>query len=323
MGFGVQVRQMDHIQLYYAPLEGITSAVYRNAHYRHFSGVDRYYMPFVSPTQHHVNTPRELRDILPEHNGDTPVVPQLLTKCAEDFLWAAGEVNLNLGCPSGTVAAKGKGAGFLGYPEELERFLDAVFSACPIAISVKTRLGVHRPEEFGAILELYNRYPIKELTIHPRVQKDMYRNEVRMEQFRYAVEHSKAPLCYNGDLVTSADCTVFAQNEPNIPALMLGRGLVANPALARQAKGGAAPTVEELQAFHADVYEGFAQAMNNRKNAMTRMKEIWYFHGNLFDDSERYVKRLRKAATPAEYEAAAAAVYRELTLRCEAVAGWR
>ena len=175
-------RMDDFMRLYFAPLEGITSAVYRNEHFKHFSGVDRYYMPFVSPTQHHVNTPRELRDILPEHNGNTPVVPQLLTKCADDFLWAAGdlaamgykEVNLNLGCPSGTVAAKGKGSGFLGHPEELNRFLDEIFSRCPIDISIKTRLGVHQPDEFGPILEMYNRYPVKELTIHYEVNLEYF-----------------------------------------------------------------------------------------------------------------------------------------------------
>lgn len=319
------------MQLYFAPLEGITSAVYRNAHFRRFTGVDRYYMPFVSPTQHHVNTPRELRDILPEHNGDTPVVPQLLTKCAEDFLWAAGdlaamgydEVNLNLGCPSGTVASKGKGSGFLAHTEDLDRFLDKIFSLSPITISIKTRLGVHDPDEFWPILEIYNRYPIKELTIHPRVQKDMYRNDVRMEHYLKSVRLSRAPLCYNGDLVTAEDCRNLMEKHPEISTVMLGRGLVANPALARQIKGGPAATAEELRVFHEEAYEGFADMMKSRRNAMIRMKEIWYFHINMFDDAEKHIKRLRKASAPEEYEAAAAAIYRELSLRSDANAGWR
>lgn len=319
------------MRLYYAPLEGITSAVYRNEHYRHFSGIDRYYMPFVSPTQHHVNTPRELRDILPEYNGDTPAIPQLLTKCAEDFLWAAGdlasmgykEVNLNLGCPSGTVAAKGKGSGFLAYPEALEWFLDEIFTRCPIEISVKTRLGVRDPDEFWPLLELYNRYPIKELTIHPRVQKDMYRNDVRMDHYLKAAELSAAPLCFNGDLVTAADCHTLVREHPCIQTVMLGRGMVANPALARQIRGGNAASREELCSFHEAIYEGFAEMMKSRRNAMIRMKEIWYFHINLFGDADKHIKQLRKAASPAEYEAAAAAIYRDLPLRTDAAAGWR
>lgn len=318
------------MRLYFAPLEGVTSAVYRNAHYRCFSGIDQYYMPFVSPTQHHVNTPRELRDILPEHNGDTPVVPQLLTKCADDFLWAAGdlaamgyrEVNLNLGCPSGTVASKGKGSGFLGHLEDLERFLDQVFQKSPVSISIKTRLGVQDPDEFYPILELYNRYPVKELTVHPRVQKDIYRNHVRMEHYLYAMEHSKNPLCYNGDLAAAADVAAFSGKYPAIDTIMIGRGLVANPALARQIKGGGAATVEELRMFHDMIYEGFAEMMNSRRNAMIRMKEVWYYHVHLFDDAEKHIKRLRKATVPSEFEASAAAIFRELPLRTDAVAGW-
>lgn len=324
-------RMDDFMRCYFAPLEGVTSAVYRNAHYRLFSGVDKYYMPFISPTQHHVNTPRELRDILPEHNGDTPVVPQLLTKCAEDFLWAAGdlaamgydEVNLNLGCPSGTVVSKGKGSGFLAHLEDLERFLDEVFARCPIDISIKTRLGVHEADEFWPILELYNRYPIKELTIHPRVQKDIYKNQVRMGHYLRAMEETKIPLCYNGDLVSESDYKALTSVYPEIDTIMLGRGIVANPALARQIKGGQSAQIGELQAFHDTIYEGFAEMMHSRRNAMIRMKEIWYFHINLFDDGEKHIKRLRKASVPAEYEAAAAAIFRELPLRTDAVAGWR
>ena len=319
------------MRCYCAPLEGVTSAVYRNAHFRYFSGVEKYYMPFISPTQHHVNTPRELKDILPEHNGDTPVVPQLLTKSADDFLWAAGdlaamgydEVNLNLGCPSGTVVSKGKGSGFLGHLEDLEHFLDEIFAKSPIPISIKTRLGVHDPDEFWPILELYNRYPVKELTIHPRVQKDIYKNSVRMSHYIKAMKETNIPLCYNGDLVTAADCTVLSEQHPEIHTVMLGRGLVANPALARQIKGGDPAKIEELRAFHDAIYEGFAEMMNSRRNAMIRMKEIWYFHINLFDDAEKHIKRLRKSSVPPEFEAASAAIFRELPLRTDAVNGWR
>lgn len=172
------------LDIAFAPMEGLTGAVYRQAHCRVFGGADRYFIPFITPTQDHRFTKRELREILPEHNRGLTAVPQLLVRKAEDFLWAAGElaamgwgeVNLNLGCPSGTVVAKGKGSGFLGLPEELERFLDAVFEKPPCAISIKTRLGVKEPEEFGPLLALFRRYPLAELTVHPRVQKDMYKN---------------------------------------------------------------------------------------------------------------------------------------------------
>ena len=233
------------MKCYFAPLEGVTSAPYRQAHHRHFSGVDRYYAPFISPTIHHVLTPREQRDILPEYNEGVPVIPQLLTKNAEDFLWAAGdlaamgysEVNLNLGCPSGTVVSKGKGSGFLGHPEELERFLDEIFEKSPIAVSVKTRLGVTDPDEFGPILELYNRYPIPELTIHPRVQKQMYRGEVWLEHFAKAAAECKIPLCYNGDLNTPADIAAHLERFPAIDTVMLGAWLCGRSGTGAEGQG--------------------------------------------------------------------------------------
>ena len=318
------------MKCYFAPLEGVTSAPYRQAHHRRFSGVDRYYAPFISPTIHHVLTPREQRDILPEYNEGVPVIPQLLTKNAEDFLWAAGdlaamgysEVNLNLGCPSGTVVSKGKGSGFLGHPEELERFLDEIFEKSPIAVSVKTRLGVTDPDEFAPILELYNRYPISELTIHPRVQKQMYRGEVWLEHFAKAAAECKIPLCYNGDLNTPADIAAHLERFPAINTVMLGRGFVGDPALAQKAKGGKAADRATLEAFHNDLFEGFAQAMKSQRNAMLRLKEIWFYHINLFDDHEKHIKRLRKATDIGEFLAAATAIFRELPLREDIVPGW-
>ena len=196
------------MQYYFAPMEGLTDSVYRRLHHQYFPGVDRYYMPFFSPTIHRSLTARESRELPPADSVDFTAVPQVLTKVPEDFLWAAQvcrdlgyeEINLNIGCPSGTVVAKGKGSGMLRDLAGLDRFLDAIFSATPLPISIKTRLGLEAPEEFSAILEIYNRYPIRELTIHPRVRRQFYDGEVHREWFGYAMENSKNPLCFNGDI---------------------------------------------------------------------------------------------------------------------------
>ena len=131
-------------------------------------------------------------------------MPQILTNRAEDFIWAAGEmkargyreVNLNLGCPSGTVVSKYKGAGFLARQEALNRFLDQIFQEVDLEISVKTRIGIAAPEEFPELMEIFNRYPIRELTVHPRLRTDFYKNTPDWESFGYAVKESRAPLCY-------------------------------------------------------------------------------------------------------------------------------
>lgn len=318
------------MQYYCAPLEGVTGYVYRRAHCRYFSGVDRYFMPFFSPAQEHVFPRRERQEFLSELGEGLRAVPQLLTRRAEDFVWAAGElsamgydeVNLNLGCPSGTVCAKGKGSGFLAFPDELDRFLDDIFSKVRVPVSVKTRLGIRDAEEFAPLLEIYARYPIAELTIHPRVQKDFYKNRVRLDVFASAVESLACPVCYNGDLVTPGDCAEAARRFPQVGALMLGRGLVADPALIRKAKGGKCAGREELRAFHDELYESYAASFGSRRNATLRMKEMWSYLIRLFDGGERHAKALKKSRDTAEYEAAAAAIFRDLPL-LDSAAGLR
>ena len=222
-------------RLDFAPLDGITKVVFRRVWHRHFGGADRYFIPFFSPTDQHILTQRDRRELDPEANGGLPLVPQVMTRRAPDFLWAAElveqmgyqEVNLNLGCPSGTVTATGKGSGFLARPEELERFFDEVFASVKLPVSVKTRLGVKEPEEFERLLEIYNRYPIACLTIHPRIQKQFYKGTVHRDWFTWAAERSRNPLCYNGDLVTVEDCGAFAADFPAVGAVMIGRGAIA------------------------------------------------------------------------------------------------
>ena len=153
------------MRYYFAPMEGITDSIYRRLHHAHFGGVDRYYMPFLSPTQHRALTAREARELPKADSVAFTAVPQILTKHSEDFLWAANvcrdlgydEVNLNLGCPSGTVVAKGKGSGMLREPDALDAFLEAIYKDAPLPISVKTRIGMESAREFPRILEIYNR----------------------------------------------------------------------------------------------------------------------------------------------------------------------
>ncbi|MGM9566011.1 tRNA dihydrouridine synthase [Evtepia sp.] len=304
----------------FAPLEGITGWVYRSAHFSMFPGVDSYYTPFWAPTVDSPLAGRGLSDMLPEHNQGVPVIPQLLTNQAEAFLPAARmlqdfgyrEVNLNLGCPSGTVVSKKKGSGFLSLPEQMADFFDRIFSAdLTIKISVKTRVGVSSPEEWPALLDLYNRYPIHELTIHPRVRSDFYREPVRMDTFSYAVEHTNLPLCYNGDLNDPQDCRDFARVFPTVGHVMLGRGLVANPALVRELKGGPALNKQELQVFHDRLVEGYRETLSGDRPVLGKMKELWFYLSALFQEPEKPLKAMRKAKTLSDYTFAVDALFRD------------
>ncbi len=318
------------MRYYFAPMEGVTGVAFRQVHRRFFPEADRYYMPFVSPTRDHCFTPRERREVLPEHNEGVPAVPQLMTHSAEDFLWAAGElkamgygeVNLNLGCPSGTVTAKKKGAGFLSVPDQLEAFLDQVFERTPLPVSIKTRLGMNDPAEFPALLELFARYPVAELTIHPRVRQDFYRHPVRLESFAWALEHYPGPVCYNGGLVTAADCAELTERFPGVSAVMLGQGLLADPALIRRTKGGPPAGREELEAYHDALFESYCARFQSPKNAAFHMKELWHYMLGLFDGREKLARRLRKSQDGPEYQSVVKEIFRTLPLRADAEKIW-
>ncbi len=307
------------MRYYFAPMEGLTDSVYRRLHYEYFGGVDRYYMPFFSPTIHRKLTPKEERELPMADSVSFVAVPQIMSKVAEDFLWAANqcavrgyqEVNLNLGCPSGTVVAKGKGSGMLRDLDCLCRFLDGIFSAPPLPISIKTRLGLDSPEEFPAILEIYNRYPIKELIIHPRTRKQFYNGDLHLEQFQFAVENSKNPLCFNGDLRCLDDIRAIEANYPQVESVMMGRGLVSDPGML--IPGGT--TAEQLEQFHNALFEEYAIAFGNARNAMTRLKESWHYLELRFEDNPKIFKRLRKATDVAEFRSIATEIFLTLPMR--------
>lgn len=306
-----------------APLDGITKVVFRRVWHRHFGGADRCFIPFFSPTGQHILTDRDRRELDPANNGGLPSVPQVMTCRAEDFLWAADvvrdmgytEVNLNLGCPSGTVTAKGKGSGFLAKPEELDRFFDQVFAKARMPVSVKTRLGIADPEEFPRLLEIFNRYPIACLTIHARVQKEKYRGAVHLDAFARALAESKNPVCYNGDLRTVEDAAALEVRFPAAEAVMIGRGAVADPALLRKLRGGPAATREELRAFMRELYREYQAFYGQVGPAAQRMKEVWFYLIHLFENGARLDKKLRRSRGPGEYEAIEAMIFRELPLR--------
>ena len=311
------------MKYYCAPLEGLTDYTFRQLHHKYFPGADRYYTPFLATTQNRVFSPKEFKESIPEHNEGIPLVPQLLGKNAEDFLWSAAqlagmgyeEVNLNLGCPSGTVTAKGKGSGMLADVAALDRFLEAVFAACPMKISVKTRLGLEEPEEFGPILEVYNRYPIAELTVHPRTRRQMYKGRVYTGAFRQALAESKNPVCYNGDITTAELGRKAEEDFPGVTALMMGRGLVADPALIRKLRGGPGASAAELRRFFAELYESYKERFGSAKNALSRMKGLWFYTIHLFDDDQKYARRIAKAARPEDYEALMQTLFSDLAIR--------
>lgn len=304
------------MRLYFAPLEGITDSIYRRLHHEYFPGLDRYYMPFLSPTMHRCLTRKEERELPEADSVPFVAIPQILTKNPDDFLWAAQqcadrgylEVNLNVGCPSGTVVAKGKGSGMLSDPEGLDRFLDRVFSEVSLPVSVKTRVGLKSDEEFPRLLEIFDRYPIRELIIHPRVRTDFYKPPLRLESFSYALEHTQLPLCYNGDILGIADLNRIQAQFPQVNAFMLGRGLVGDPGMLTP--GGT--DIADLERFHDHLLEEYSVCFGSTRNAMFRMKENWFYLAQHFDGGEKLFKSLRKTTDLEEYRRITAEIFHSI-----------
>ncbi len=347
----------NKIQFYGAPMEGVTGYTFRNVHYACYPGIDRYFSPFLSPNQHHAVNPKEKRDILPENNKGVNLIPQVLTNKPELMLDAAkellqvygyDEVNLNLGCPSKTVVSKHKGSGFLEDPEKLDRFLEEVFSKLAQApegtypdISIKTRLGLTDPEEFEDILNVYNKYPMSELIIHPRVQKEFYSGKPHLDAFAEAVENCPHSLCYNGDIWTVEDYIRIRTMFPTVKKFMLGRGLVAKPELitellayeewaeAQASSGtelhrtemtdrteedrsdrkpvkvwsGIARDNIRFKQYHDRLLAGYMEQMlGDGNNVLFKMKECWGFMDRHFPEQEKLIKKLKKAGKLSEYE---------------------
>ena len=297
------------MKFYLAPMEGLTGYVYRNAHRRCFKELDRYFTPFLAGRK---LSNKEKNEVLPQHNQDMEVVPQILTNRAGEFIAIAKQledrgytvVNLNLGCPSGTVTAKNRGAGFLKVQDELECFLEEIFNKCPISISIKTRIGAYHPEEFSGLIDIYNKFPLEELIVHPRLMTDFYKGIPHMDEFALAMNQSNHPVCYNGDINTVEDYNRIIELFPSLDRIMIGRGILANPGLVNEIKGEAPITTAELENFHNIIFEEYAKILNDERNTLFKMKELWAFMGGFFRDCDRELKKIRKARNYTEYSIA-------------------
>ena len=308
-----------------APMEGLTGSVFRRVHAECFGALDRYYTPFLTPP--HVGSKfgkKGWEEIDPEVNRGLNVIPQLLTKDADQFVWASqvlkdlgyAEVNLNLGCPSGTVVAKGRGSGALRDAVWLKEFLQDVCARSALPVSVKTRLGIADDAEYRQIERVYAELPLAELIVHPRLQKDRYQGHPRQGAYGQSLRDLPFPVAYNGDIFAPDDLDELTRSYPATQHVMLGRGLLANPALVRQIKGGAAVTVWELRQFHDKLYRAYLEQMGG--NAVFRMKEWWFYAKCAFADPLAVHRTVRKVKKVEEYEAAAAKIFSTQTLAREA-----
>lgn len=313
------------LQFYFAPLEGITGYIFRGVYEECFGGIDVYFSPFISAPQKRKLRNKEWRDIVPENNQGISLVPQILANQAEDFLYTANDIadlgydliNLNLGCPSRTVVSKGKGSGFLAKPVALQRFLEEIYARSPVKISIKTRLGKDDPEEFLQLIRIFNQYPVEELIIHARVQTDFYKNKPNWEMFGEAVEQCNMPLCYNGDIFSLEDYRRLRQQFPSVDRVMMGRGLLMHPGLTHSLHREECQNItkEQLHRYIVLLQERYSEVFSGEIPVLFKMKEIWGFLIESFQDGEKFRKKIHKCQNLSQYERIREELFSSLELK--------
>lgn len=302
-----------------APMEGITTYIFRNALQKYYGGVDEYFSPFISAHKNKNLSNKELRDILPENNATLTLIPQILCGNAEDFLNTASQIamlgyqhiNLNFGCPSGTVTSKGKGSGILQDPHAMEQILDKIFSSTNLSISIKTRLGFDFYEEWEDLLAVYKKFPLKELIIHARVREDYYKGTAKYIYVKETLNEVQNlfPITYNGDIFSAGDAFHFIEELPGIHGLMMGRGFITNPALAKEIRNHFSNadastfchSLETFKAFHHEIVENYMAFLKDDRNTLFKIKELWPYMATLFPDSQKLLKQIVKCGTVREY----------------------
>lgn len=300
------------MEMLFAPMEGVTGYIYRQVHHSLFPGADEYWAPFIAPDSAGNFKAGSLREVLPENNVGMKLIPQVLANRPEAFLTVARElkemgyeeVDLNAGCPSGTVYAKHKGAGMLTDLPALDAFLEEVFSECPLKISVKTRLGAEKIEEFDRLMEVYKKYPFSRFVVHTRCRSGMYKSPASPEAFAPALETFGKRACYNGNITDPGSYQKLLSMYPVLDSVMLGRGAVTNPALFRQLRGGASLEKEELKEFHDLLVEKTLASGLCETYTVGRMKELWFYMSEMFEAPEKPVKAINKARRLGDYTAA-------------------
>ncbi len=292
------------MKIFFAPMEGITDGILRRAHHEIFGGVDVYGLPFHKLTHTQTLMTREKRDIDPKENEGIQVLPQALTRDAEQLtVWLRfvrdlgyPAADLNIGCPSPTVSRRGRGSGMLRDLQGLRRFLDAVFADLPMPLSVKTRIGYESPEEWPELLRILLQYPFAHMTVHIRTASEQYTGGLHPEAFEMAVREGMERGVCNGDLRTVGDVLALKERFPDLYGVMIGRGLLADPSLARQIRGGNPASEEELVRWYLALYRGWAERFSPTL-ALGRLKKLmgWPCEGNI-----RRLRHLRRAGTAEE-----------------------
>lgn len=311
----------ETLPIHFAPLQGYTEAIYRNAHAACFGGVDTYYTPFIRLEKGNFRH-KDVRDLGAEKNRAPHLVPQLIasTKEKAEIILALfiekgyKEADINLGCPFPLLAKRHNGSGMLPYPEEVKSLLELVPQYPQISFSVKMRLGWEDLQECGKVVDLLNDIPLRQVTMHPRLGKQQYKGEVDLEGFTAFFDACKHPVVYNGDITRLEDIQRITERFPKLAGIMIGRGLLARPALALEYKENRVLSNEEymskLKTLHLTVMNEYTeQLQGGDMQLVTKMKDFWEY---LMPEADRkFAKAIRKSTSLNKYQQAVSSFFNQ------------
>lgn len=307
-----------------APFQGITDAVFRNVYQRHFKGIDRFYTPFFTGIQKDNSKNLREEEIGIKYNDVNITVPQILSTDAEEitrfakFCKSLGykEINLNMGCPFPRVANKVRGCGLMTQPEKVRMIMTKVFDETDIALSIKCRLGYYKAEEIYDFIDIFNTLPFSEIIIHPRIGKQLYSGNADINAFKQLIPLINKNIVYNGDI---NDVVFFERLKTEIPEtkdFMLGRGLLTNPFLAEKIRN-LSPVPHEKQRLHDFMYDIYLERLRHaggNPKVLGRMKELWSYTMNIFDNPIAVWRKIKKINDLNEYETAVEEIFRDMEI---------
>lgn len=292
-----------------SPLQGFTDFRFRNAFQKYFGGIDLYIAPYIRLDGKQEIKPGNQRDILPSNNNTLNLIPQIITKDAGEFLFVSkyvqnlgyNELNWNLGCPHSMVAKRGMGSGLLSTPDKINEILNRVCGETDIQISVKMRLGYENPSEIFHVLPILEKYPLTNITIHPRIGKQLYKGEVDLKTFEDCLSLTSHKVFYNGDITSVASFREMKERFPSIGNWMIGRGLISDPFLPSMIKADnpvyPENRYEVFNSFHDALFSSWEEALSGQKHLLMKMYSFWEYFIQSFPNSPKGLKKIKKAQT--------------------------
>lgn len=305
-----------------SPLQGFTDFRFRNAQNKLFGGIDTFYSPYIRLNGKLVIKPSYQRDLQLDNNLDLEVIPQVITNDAEEFLFVAKyvldlgykELNWNLGCPYPMVTKSGMGSGLISNTEKINHILERAHNETDILVSMKMRLGYESPQEILDVLPILDRYPLKNIAIHARLGKQLYKGGVDLDGFQKCIDKAKHTLYYNGDITSVEGFREMQERFPSISHWMIGRGLIADPFLPTMIKNDTteypANKIELFSAFHDTLYAIYGESLSGSTHILLKMYHLWEYFSTTFSNPHKVLKKIKKAQSIRNYEAAVAEIFK-------------